>query len=186
LEEDMVSIYHEGAPEAPFGYDAAVRTDTLEEDLGRELGRQPLETNHNTGLRQPLRTALTAIRTNLDQRMREWRGSAKVVEQSLRQMAAAEQARAEAIADLERAEADAARAGHAVTQALAGFDESREVPNLDPLFARSQEALDELDRVASELSIAEVWCRSAWKQYAEAVEREHLLRFHIQSNDLNS
>jgi hypothetical protein len=182
----MVSIYHEGVHEAPFGYDAAVRTDTLEEDLGRELGRQQVALNEDGLSRQPLRTALTAIRTNLDQRMREWRGSAKVVEQSLRQMASAEQARSEAIADLDRAEGDVARAGLAVTQALAGFDEASEIPNLDPLFARSQDALDELDRVASELSIAEVWCRAAWKQYADAVEREHVLRFHIQTNELNS
>lgn len=182
----MVSIYHEGAHETSFGYDAAVRTDTLADDLGRELGRQTLEQSDDNVARQPLRSALTAIRTNLDQRMREWRGSAKVVEQSLRQMASAEQARAEAIADLEHAQAEVALTGQAVTQALAGFDEASEVPNLDPLFARSQEALDELDRVASELSIAEVWCRAAWKQYADAVEREHVLRFHIQSNELNS
>lgn len=182
----MVGIYHEGVHETSFGYDAAVRTDTLEADIGRELGRQPIASDEDVASRRPLRSALTAIRTNLDQRMREWRGSAKVVEQSLRQMASAEQARAEALADLNRAEALVAVAGQAVTQALAGFDESDEIPNLEPLFARSQESLDELDRVTSELSIAEVWCRAAWKQYADAVEREHLLRFHIQTNELNS
>src|ERR1700742_369991 len=120
----MVSIYHEGAE--AFAYDEAVRTDTLEQDLSAELGRENFSAHPQLSQvkdRQPLRTALSAIRSNLDQRMREWRGSAKVVEQSLRQLVLAEQARTEALADLEHAEAEVAQSAGVVTQSLAAFDE---------------------------------------------------------------
>ena len=131
--------------------------------------------------RQPLRTALSAIRANLDQRMRDWRGSAKIVEQSLRQLTAAEQSRSEALADLERIEEEVAQSGGIVTEALAGFDENDDIQNIEPLFERSQRALDDLDRAAGELSIAQEWCRSAWRQYAEALRREQVLRLYLQT-----
>jgi hypothetical protein len=180
-EDDMVGVYHEG-PEA-FAYDEGVRTDTLERDLSAELGRDNYAAHAQLSQkdRQPLRTALSAIRANLDQRMREWRGSAKVVEQGLRQLVLAEQSRAEALADLERVEAEAAQSAGVVTEALTGFDEDEDIRDIDPLFERSQQALDELERVTGELSIAQEWCRSAAKQYAEALRREQVLRLYIQT-----
>lgn len=86
-----MGIYHEGAE--AIAYDDAVRTDALEQELSVELGREVFASHPQLKERQPLRTALSAIRANLDQRMREWRGSAKIVEQSLRQLTAAEQSR---------------------------------------------------------------------------------------------
>ncbi|BCJ91644.1 hypothetical protein IZ6_23790 [Terrihabitans soli] len=177
----MVSVYHDGAEASSFAYDASVHTDTLEQDLSAELGRDNVVPHPQQKDRQPLRTALSAIRINLDQRMREWRGSAKVVEQSLRQLVAAEQARSEALSDLQRIEAEVAHSGGVVTQALAAFDEDEDIRDIDPLFERSQQALDELESAAGELSIAQEWCRSAAKQYAEALRREQVLRLYIQS-----
>jgi hypothetical protein len=175
----MAGIYHEGAE--AIAYDDAARTDTLEQDLGAELGREVFASHPQLVERQPLRTALSAIRANLDQRMREWRGSAKIVEQSLRQLVAAEHSRADALADLQRIEEEVAQSGGVVTQALAGFDENEDIRDIDPLFERSQRALDDLDHAAGELSIAQEWCRSAWKQYAEALRREQVLRLYIQT-----
>lgn len=177
----MVSIYHDNIQAVPSDYSAEARTDTLEADLGRELGRETFEVPVQPVRHQPLRTALSVIRGNLDQRLREWRGSAKVVEQSLRQLGAAEQARAETMAEFERAQAEVRHTTGVLTEVLVGFDESDDVQNIDPLFERSQQALDELDRITGELSIVQEWCRSAWRQYAEALRREQALRFHIQS-----
>lgn len=174
-----MGIYHEGAE--AIAYDDAVRTDALEQELSVELGREVFASHPQLKERQPLRTALSAIRANLDQRMREWRGSAKVVEQSLRQLTAAEQSRSEALADLERIENEVAQSGSIVSEALAGFDENDDISDIDPLFERSQRALDDLDRAAGELSIAQEWCRSAWRQYAEALRREQVLRLYLQT-----
>jgi hypothetical protein len=163
--------------------------DTIEADLERELARRtPLQgvlTASNVQdavpVQKPLRMALSAIRDNLDRRTREWRGSAKVVEQCLRALVAAEQARAAALTELAEIEADVARTGQALTKALASFDEMDENKNIDPLFAQSEASLDDLDRVTNELSIAQHWCRAAWKAYAEALAREQSLRLNIQS-----
>lgn len=164
----------------------------VEADLAGEAGRQngmPLQHVLEAAVQEsivrnkPLRMALSAIRDNLDRRTREWRGSAKVVEQSLRQLVAAEQARAAALEELAEIEDAVSRTGQALTEALSSFDETDESKNIDPLFSRSDAALDELDRVTNDLSIAQHWCRSAWKTYSEALEREQLLRQHIQSAD---
>ena len=164
-------------------------TDTIEADLERELARRtPLQSvlqqaaNEQVAENQkPLRMALSAIRNNLDRRTREWRGSAKVVEQSLRQLVAAEQARTMALQELADIEAEVAHTGRRLTEALASFDETDETKDIDPLFAQSESALDELDRITGDLSIAQHWCRAAWKQYAEALAKEQEMRLHIQS-----
>lgn len=163
--------------------------DTIEADLERELARRtPMQgvlttstVQSSVSAQKPLRMALSAIRDNLDRRTREWRGSAKVVEQCLRALVAAEQARATALSELAEIEADVARSGQALTKALASFDEIDESKNIDPLFAQSDAALDDLDRVTNELSIAQHWCRAAWKAYAEALAKEQSLRLNIQS-----
>lgn len=163
--------------------------DTIEADLERELARRtPLQSvlaaasaPEPVPAQKPLRMALSAIRDNLDRRTREWRGSAKVVEQCLRALVAAEQARAAALSELAEIEADVARTGQALTNALASFDEMDENKNIDPLFSQSEAALDDLDRVTTELSIAQHWCRAAWKAYAEALAKEQSLRLNIQS-----
>jgi len=162
--------------------------DTIEADLERELARRsPLQSvlqhavNDEASSNKPLRMALSAIRDNLDRRTREWRGSAKVVEQSLRQLVAAEQARSTALQQLADIEAEVAHTGHRLTEALASFDETDEAKDIDPLFVQSEAALDDLDRVASDLSIAQHWCRSAWKHYAEALSKEQEMRLQIQS-----
>lgn len=162
--------------------------DTIEADLERELARRtPMQSvltasaQDAVPAQKPLRMALSAIRDNLDRRTREWRGSAKIVEQCLRALVAAEQARAAALSELAEIEADVARTGQALTKALASFDETDENKNIDPLFAQSEASLDDLDRVTNELSIAQHWCRAAWKAYAEALAREQSLRLNIQS-----
>ena len=165
--------------------------DTIEADLERELARRtPLQSvlqdtpqQELKAANKPLRMALSAIRDNLDRRTREWRGSAKVVEQSLRQLVAAEQARAAALTELADIQSEVARTAEALSQALASFDETDETKNIDPLFAQSQAALDDLDRVATELSISQHWCRSAWKYYSESLENEQAMRLHIQSTE---
>jgi hypothetical protein len=195
----MSSVHYSEAQTPPLAYDSIDRLDEMEQELGRELGRfqqqaqfqqnQPVQLQQTQPLpaaHKPLRMALSAVRDNLDRRTREWRGSAKVVEQSLRQLIAAEEARAQALADLAHVEADVARTGQLVTDALAAFDESDRSRDIDPLFENSQAALEDLDRITNDLSIAQCWCRAAWKQYADALEREQYIRFHIQSADLDS
>jgi hypothetical protein len=192
----MVGIYDNLQSEETYGPPStADHTDadwasTIEADLERELARRtPLQAvlqqpiHDDRPVSKPLRMALSAIRDNLDRRTREWRGSAKVVEQSLRQLVAAEEARASALQELADVEADVARTGRRLTEALASFDETDETKDIDPLFAQSQAALDDLDRVANDLSIAQHWCRSAWKYYAEALEHEQQMRLQIQSAD---
>jgi hypothetical protein len=189
----MASVQFSGFHAPPLAYaaaDAAYAAEAADDevmDLGRELGRhsdhQPYA---NEAPRKPLRMALSAIRENLDRRTREWRGSAKVVEQSLRQLVAAESSRAQALDELRQVEVLVERTGQLVTEALASFDESDQGKDIDPLFEHSQRALDDLDRVTNDLSIAQHWCRTAWRQYAQALEQEQLLRYHIQSSDLAS
>lgn len=132
---------------------------------------------------KPLRMALSAIRNDLDRRTREWRGSAKVVEQSLRQLVAAEQARSLALQELAAVEDDVTLTARTLTDALAAFDETGERKNIEPLFSRGAAALEDLERIANELAIAQHWCRSAWAAYAEALEQEQLRRRHLQSAD---
>jgi chromosome segregation ATPase len=180
----MGSAHLHGSADEPSACSPDVHTDTLEDDIGRELGRHPFRSGQ--AFASPPGAVLGADHTSLDRRMREWRGLAKVVEQSHQQLVAAEQERSEVLSDLHRIEGDVARAAQAVTKALAGLDAADEMLDIDPLFARSQEALDELDRAINELSAAEVWCRTAWKHYAEAAASERVLRFNIQASDLMS
>jgi hypothetical protein len=172
----------------PLAGNSSDWADTIEADLERELARRtPLQSvlqhaaNEEVSNNKPLRMALSAIRSNLDRRTREWRGSAKVVEQSLRQLVAAEQARSMALQELADVEAEVAHTGRRLTEALASFDESDEAKDIDPLFAQSESALEELDRVTNDLSISQHWCRSAWRHYAEALAKEQEMRLHIQS-----
>jgi hypothetical protein len=198
----MANVHYSEEQTPPLAYDNLDRLDDMEQELGRELSRfQQAQVQQSQGpaypatfqqtpplpaAHKPLRMALSAVRDNLDRRTREWRGSAKVVEQSLRQLVAAEEARAQSLADLAHAEAEVARTGQLVTDALAAFDETDRSRDIDPLFEHSQAALEDLDRITNDLSIAQCWCRAAWKQYADALEREQKIRFHIQSVDLDS
>ncbi len=161
--------------------------DLIEVDLEREISTQtPLQkvvggASGGTSSQKPLRKALSAVREDLDRRTREWRGSAQVVEQTLRQLAAAEQARSIALKALTQIEAEVAITGEALTVALASFDEVDGGRDIDPLFIQSDASLDARDRAASEVAIAQRWCRSAWNIYAEALENERVLRLQIQS-----
>jgi hypothetical protein len=161
--------------------------DLIEVDLEREMStRTPLQkvvgnTSGSMAPQKPLRMALSAVREDLDRRAREWRGSAQVVEQTLRQLAAAEQARATALKALAQIEVEVTVTGEALTAALASFDEADEGGDVDQLFVQSDESLDARDRAASEVAIAQRWCRSAWNAYAEALENERVLRLQIQS-----
>ncbi len=179
----MVSSYNKGARANTFANDASERSDALERELSAELGLEDYAPPQDTAPPpQPSRTALSAFRGSLDQRMREWRGSARILEQCLRQLMAAEQARAAALAEFERVHAAVAQTSGVVTQALAALEQSEDIPDIDPLFERSKQELDELDRITGELSITQEWCRSAWKQYAEALRREQVMRLYIQTS----
>jgi hypothetical protein len=157
--------------------------DLIEVDLEREMSaRTPLQkVVGSTSSQKPLRKALSAVREDLDRRTREWRDSAQIVEQTLRQLAAAEQARATALKALEQIDAEVAVAGEALTVALASFDEADGGRDIEPLFVQSDVSMAARDRAASEVAIAQRWCRSAWNTYAEALEDERVLRVQIQS-----
>jgi hypothetical protein len=163
---------------------------TIESDLEREMGRStPLQkVLHEAGRGQaesspkPLRQALSQVRENLDRRAREWRGSARIVEQTLRQLVAAEQQRNEALRGLADVQSEVERAGRHLSAVLASFDENDASKEIDSYFAQSELAIEALDRAATELSITEHWCRSAWKSYADALDREQALRAQIQSD----
>ena len=160
----MAGVYETNFGEETFAPPLASNSrdwaDTIEADLERELTRRtPLQNvlqaaSEQAPVNKPLRMALSAIRNNLDRRTREWRGSAKVVEQSLRQLVAAEQARTMALQELADIEAEVAHTGRRLTEALASFDETDETKDIDPLFAQSELALEELDRITGDLSIA--------------------------------
>jgi len=157
--------------------------DLIEVDPEREIStRTPLQkVVGDMSSQKPLRKALSAVRDDLDRRTREWRGSAQVVEQTLQQLAAAEQARSTALKALTQIEAEVAITGEALTVALASFDEVDGGRDIDPLFIQSDASLDARDRAASEVAIAQRWCRSTWNIYAEALENERVLRLQIQS-----
>src|SRR4051812_2001864 len=72
---------------------------------------------------RPLRMALSAVRETLDERTRDWRASARAVEQTMRQLLSAEHTRGDALRDLDRAQGVVARTSADLTSALAGFDE---------------------------------------------------------------
>jgi len=175
----------------PFAPERKSWADKIGEDFERELRqRTPLQeilakASEDAPLRdaprQPLRMALSAIRDDLERRTREWRGSAQVVEQTLRQLVAAEQDRAAALEELSKAEARVVRTGDALTEALATFDETGESKNLDPRFLDSEGALQDLDRAASDLAVTQHCCRAAWKAYEEALAAEQDLRIRIKT-----
>lgn len=127
-----------------------------------------------------LRMALSEIRDDLDRRTRQWRSSAKVVEQTLQQLAIAETRRSEALEALVRIENEVSRTGHALTMALSSFDESGETKNIDPRFAQSEDALLDLDKVTSDLLVAQSVCRAAWLAYSDALASEENLRRDVQ------
>ncbi len=133
----------------------------------------------------PLRPALSAARETLDARTREWRASAKVVETAMRQLMTAEHTRGEALKALSRAQSEIERTADELTSALASFDERDESKNIDPLFRLSDDALEELERTTTELSLAQMWCRSTWDAYVIALGREQQLRFEIQGPELD-
>jgi hypothetical protein len=170
-------------PPAPAGQGGW--KEMIEVDLEREISaRTPLQKvvgGTSMSSQRPLRTALSAVRDDLDRRAREWRGSAQIVEQTLRQLAAAEQSRANALRNLAQIEAEVAITGETLTAAMAAFDEAEGARDIAPLFAQSEASLEALDRAASEVLIAQHWCRSAWSTYAQAIESERVLRQRIQS-----
>jgi hypothetical protein len=141
--------------------------------------------NDRTAEAMPLRPALSAARENLDTRTREWRASAKAVETAMRQLMTAEHARGDALKALSRAESEVERTAHELTSGLASFDERDESKNIDPLFKLSDDALEELERTTTELSLAQMWCRSTWDAYVAALAREQQLRFEIQAPELS-
>ena len=134
----------------------------------------------------PLRPALSAVRETLDARTREWRASAKAVETAMRQLMSAEHTRGDALKALSRAQSEIERTASELTAALASFDERDESKNIDPLFKLSDDALEELERTTTELSLAQMWCRSTWDAYVVALVREQQLRLGIQAPDMTA
>jgi hypothetical protein len=124
---------------------------------------------------EPL-TALSAGREKLGARTGDWKRAARAVEQTLRQLLAAENARREALKVLETAHLNVERTSQALATPLTSFDHKDEMNNIEPLFNRSEEALDELERATEELAIAQMFCRSAWHAYAGALEQEQQCR----------
>ena len=166
-------------------------TDTIGEDLERELRqRTPLreilakasdEPSQAEPGDQPAHAALSAIREDFDSRTQEWRGSARLVEQTLRQLVAAEQDRANALEELARAEAHVGRTGGALTEALASFGETGDSRHLDPCFLDSEAALQNLDRATRDLAVTQHCCRAAWRAYEDALATEQDLRARIKA-----
>jgi hypothetical protein len=131
----------------------------------------------------PLRPALSSSRENLDTRTRDWRVAAKAVEQAMRQLMTAEHARGDALKGMSRAQSEIERTATELTNALASFDERHMSKNIAPLFKLSDDALAELERMTTELALAQMWCRSSWDAYTEALEREQQFRRSIQAPD---
>lgn len=140
--------------------------------------------NDQSSEAMPLRPVLSAVRQSLDARTREWRASAKAVEQAMRQLLTAEYARGDALKALSRAQSDIERTNSDLTQALASFDERNESKNIEPLFKLSNDAIEELERTTTDLSLAQMWCRSAWDAYVAALEREQQYRAGLQAPDV--
>ncbi|BCJ91497.1 hypothetical protein IZ6_22320 [Terrihabitans soli] len=160
---------------APASYDAQTETQVpLYEILHRASAEAAI------AAKPSLRMALSEIRDDLERRTREWRTSAKVVEQTLQQLAIAEGKRSEAFDALLRIEADVAQSGQQLTMALSSFDETGESKNIAPRFAQSEQALLDLDKVTSNLLAAQNCCRFAWNAYADALAAEERLRQDVQ------
>jgi hypothetical protein len=121
-------------------------------------------------------TALSAGREKMVARTGDWKRAARAVEQTLRQLLSAEQSRREALKALEAAQFNVAQTSQALASPLTSFDRKEETKNIEPLFRQSEEALDELERAAEELAIAQLFVRSAWDGYARALEQEEQCR----------
>jgi hypothetical protein len=133
------------------------------------------------GPRKPsLRMALSEIRDDLERRTRQWRSSAKIVEQTLQHLAIAEAKRSEAFTAFLHVEQDVAQTGQQLSLAMSKFDETGETKNLTSRFAQSEAALLELDKLTSNLLAAQNCCRAAWTAYADALATEESLRHDVQ------
>jgi hypothetical protein len=162
--------------QAPASYDTDL-------DIGRAVPLYEIlnrATEEAAKIKPSLRMALSEIRDDLDRRTRQWRSAAKIVEQTLQQLAIAETRRSEALEALVRIENEVSRTGHALTMALSSFDESGETKNIDPRFKHSEDALLDLDKVTSDLLVAQSVCRAAWLAYSEALANEAQLRQDVQ------
>jgi len=174
-------------------HDTETPTDTTSQELPPDWSAEE-ETTRRSDLQQILeravvdtleaepRVALSAGREKLGARTGDWKRAARAVEQALRQLLAAEQARREALKVLETAYVNVEQTSQALTTPLTSFDQKGESKNIDPLFRQSEEALDEIERAADELAIAQLFCRSAWDAYARALEQEQQCRSQLQAS----
>ncbi len=176
-------------------HDTETPADTTSQDLAPDWSAEREETTRRTDLQQILeravvdtleaepRVALSAGREKLGARTGDWKRAARAVEQALRQLLSAEQARREALKVLETAYLNVEQTSQALTFPLTSFDQKGgETRNIDPLFRQSEEALDEIERAADELAIAQLFCRSAWDAYARALEQEQQCRSQLQAS----
>jgi len=176
-------MYHNPEPHTDT---SAQELPAEQEDLARRTNLQQVLEQAVAGTPEagPLRMALSKVREKLSTHTGEWKRSARAVEQALRQLLSAEQARREALKALESAHSAVERTSQALAIPLNSFDQKDESKNIDPLFRESEEALDELERAANELAVAQLYCRSAWEAYARALEHEQQCRSQLQAPEL--
>ena len=124
----------------------------------------------------PLKTALMAIRDDLERRSREWMTVARLVEQSRQHLAAAESDRDATYKQLVEIVPLVEETARDLKAATDSYQEGETPRDLKALFERNGQALDQLEKLAGALRTQLVWSRSAWEQYFQNMENEQRLR----------
>lgn len=133
--------------------------------------------NNDTGRPgKPGETGFMAIGEELERRSRAWGNMVRLLEQYRQQLEAAEADRDATHADFSRIVPAVLEAARELKDAMDSTKAGQGTNDIAALFAKNAEALDQLEKVASVLSVRLLWCRTAWEQYAGAITEAQRLR----------
>ena len=125
---------------------------------------------------KPAETAFFAIGEELERRSRAWGNMVRLLEQYRQQLEAAEADRDATHADFSRIVPAVLEAARELKEAMDSTKAGQGTNDIAALFTKNAEALDQLEKVASVLSVRLLWCRTAWEQYTGAINEAQRLR----------
>lgn len=117
-----------------------------------------------------------SVSEELERRNREWTAMIRVLEQNRHALESAELERDAAYDELARIVPIVQETGKQLKAAMNATREGQPAADLADLFARSGDALDQLESVSVALSGHFLRCRTTWEQYARSVETAQRLR----------
>jgi len=121
-------------------------------------------------------SAFASLRDDLERRSRQWVTTVRVLELQHQHLTAAELERDAAYAQLSQVIPVVEEMAGALKAAMDAYKAGKPTRDLDVLFERNEEAINDLEKAALAVSTHFLACRSAWDQYLQSVESAKRLR----------